>query len=153
QRAQRERDTRLQAQRRMTAREDEAQPVVTWRAVWRCLHDVFLHLPETVPGECHVLVLALTLASPGVNRLAPGRRGDPRAGIGWDPVAWPALECDRERVLQRLLGQIQVMEGRDERGDDSPVLGAKDALDGRVRRVLRLRHGRSPHACGRLVRV
>ncbi|MDX6229225.1 MAG: hypothetical protein QOI76_2615 [Frankiales bacterium] len=56
---------------------------------------------------------------------APGLRGTPRSG--------QHLERHDERVLHRLLGEVEVAEHADERRDRPPGLLPKQALD-RLRR-------------------
>lgn len=41
----------------------------------------------------------------------------------------PLLERRRERILQRLLGEIEIAEETDQRGEDAAGLGAIDRLD------------------------
>jgi hypothetical protein len=69
------------------------------------------------------------LAPQAVDRpVARGRR-DPRGGIGRDAVARPALERDEERVLDRLLGAVEVAERAREDGDRLPRLAPEQAVD------------------------
>ena len=61
-----------------------------------------------------------------VDRLEAAGRDEPRARIRRDAVARPLLERRGERVVQRLLGEIEVAEEADERGEHAPRLGAVD---------------------------
>lgn len=62
--------------------------------------------------------------------------------MGRDPRGRPPLEGDQERLAGRLLGDVDVTEAADQRGDQAAVLVPEDALDlgGRRRR---LGHGRT----------
>jgi hypothetical protein len=44
-------------------------------------------------------------------------------------MRWPALEGDDERLLDRLLGEIEVAEDPDKRGDRPPRLAPEQAVD------------------------
>jgi hypothetical protein len=46
-------------------------------------------------------------------------------------VARPALGGDRERLLRGLLGEVEVAEEADERGEDAPPLVAERLLEDR----------------------
>ena len=88
----------LHGERRMAAGEDQLEPVVLDAAV--------VTVERVVARSQHRRLLVL----PGADRLAaeavdrPVARGDhePRPGVGRDPIAWPALQRDRERLLGRL---------------------------------------------------
>jgi hypothetical protein len=69
------------------------------------------------------------LAPHPVDRPVAGRGDDPRRGIGGHAVAGPALERDRERVLDRLLGAIEVAERASEDGDRLSRLAAEQAVE------------------------
>ena len=56
------------------------------------------------------------------------------AGLGGRPAAGQRSTAIGERVLDRLLGDVDVAEDADEDGDRAAVLGAEDALDRRRRR-------------------
>jgi hypothetical protein len=104
----------------MAAREDEPQPIIyDVRRVDRCLGD---HL-ELGPAD-----LAPGLAQP-VDRLEPAGRDEPPARIRRRPFDGPALDRRGERVLQRLLGEIEIAEEADESSEDAARLGAVDGLD------------------------
>jgi hypothetical protein len=64
-----------------------------------------------------------------VERLVAGDRRDPRAGVVGEPVPGPALERDRERLLDRVLGEVEVTERRDQRRDRPSRLAAEQAAD------------------------
>ena len=50
-------------------------------------------------------------------------------GLAGHAVARPLLDRGREGVVQRLLGQVEVAEEADQRGEDAARLGAVDGLD------------------------
>jgi hypothetical protein len=58
-----------------------------------------------------------------------GGRRQPGAGVVRGAVARPALRRDRERVLRRLLGEIEVPEVADEGRQDAAPLVAEDLVD------------------------
>jgi hypothetical protein len=49
-------------------------------------------------------------------------RDDPGAGIRRDAVAGPALRGDRERLLDGVLGEVEVAERADQDRDRAPEL-------------------------------
>jgi hypothetical protein len=53
------------------------------------------------------------------------------AGVGWHPVAWPALGGDRERLLRGFLGEVEVAEEADEGSEDAAPLLAERLLEDR----------------------
>ena len=55
----------------------------------------------------------------------------PRAGVGRDAVARPALGRDRERLLRGLLGEVEVAEEADQGGEDAAPLVAEGPLERR----------------------
>jgi hypothetical protein len=59
----------------------------------------------------------------------PRRRDDPAGGARRDALARPSLECDRERILDRLFGKVDVAELPDEDGHGAAVLVAERAID------------------------
>ena len=68
-----------------------------------------------------------------IDRAVPRRGRDPRPGIGRDAPDGPRLECGDERVLDRLLGEVEVAEDADERRDRPALLFAEQAVDDLVR--------------------
>jgi hypothetical protein len=68
-----------------------------------------------------------------VDRPVARGRDDPRARVSGIAVARPALECRRERVLDGVLGELEVSERPREDADGIPPLLAKDLLDARQR--------------------
>jgi hypothetical protein len=115
----------------VTAGEDEAQAVVAeGRLVLgpRVLL-VAVELHERVQGRQAVVEGALVAQA--IDRLAPRRGGDPGARVGRLAVARPRGQRDGERVLERVLGQLEVAaQMADQRGEDAAGLLAEGALDG-----------------------
>jgi hypothetical protein len=71
-----------------------------------------------------------TLAPEPVDRSVARHGDDPRRGIAGDAVVRPARERRRERVLDRVLGDVPVAERSDERRDRASEVLAEQALDG-----------------------
>jgi hypothetical protein len=76
------------------------------------------------------LAVEVAVAADAVDRAVASRRDDPGPGVGRDAVARPTLERDRERVLDRVLGPVEIAEDTGQvRKRASPLL-PEDALDG-----------------------
>ena len=122
-RSQRERDLRVELERRVAAREDELEALVRDR---RLVHLV-LH------GLGHVEQAGLlgerAVAADAVDRAIPRRRHQPRPRARGRPVAWPALGRDRERLLRGLLGEVEVAEEADQGGEDATPLVAEGLVE------------------------
>ena len=82
-----------------------------------------------------LLDLQGALAAQPVDRLVARDPGDPGAGVVGDAVARPALERDHERLLHRLLGEVEVAEDADQAGDRPPRLVPEQAVDEPDRRA------------------
>ena len=65
--------------------------------------------------------------------VASGDR-QPCARVGRHTVAWPALRRDRECLLRRVFGEIEVAELADERREDAAPLIAEDLVEQRAYR-------------------
>jgi len=76
-----------------------------------------------------VPVGARRLAAESVDRPAPRGEDDPALRARREPGPRPALHGDGARVLDRLLGDVDVAEDADEDGHRAAVLGAEDTLD------------------------
>ena len=122
-RAQRQRDLRLEPERWMAAREDQLQPLVGKpRLVHLVLHDLG-HLEQSrLLGERAV-------AAQTVDRAVSGRDRQPRARVGRRTVARPAFGCDREGLLSGLLGEVKVAEEADQVCEDAAPLVSEDLLE------------------------
>jgi hypothetical protein len=145
QRPQRERDPRLERQRRMAAGEDEPETVIAdAAAVAAGLRQVparQIGASRLQPGRLAQLGGLVRAAAQHVDRAVTGGGGQPGAGTGGHAVALPRLQGAGERVLRALLGQVPVAGDRDQRGDDLAPLG----LEGGADRRLDLRAGVSRH--------
>ena len=125
--AQCQRHAALRGERRVAAREDEGEPVVRDRA-----HVVLLDRELLQPPDELRLLLEDLLAADPVDRPVPRGRDDPGAGRARHAVARPALESGRERVLHRVLGELEVTEdAREDRDGTAPLL-SEDPLDVRL---------------------
>jgi hypothetical protein len=123
--AERQRDLRLDGERRVAAREDEAEPVVGDRA-----HVLFLFGAELFePREELRLACERALPADPVDRAVARRRDDPCSGLPRDAVSRPALERCRERVLHRVLGKVEVAEDADEDRDGMSPFLAEEGVD------------------------
>jgi hypothetical protein len=69
------------------------------------------------------------LAPQTIDRAVAGDPRDPGARVVGGAVGRPALECDDERLLNRLLGEIEVAEDADQRRDRPPRLAPEQAVD------------------------
>ena len=104
----------------MAAREDEAQAVVAHRTDRRLVAAV------VEQGGLGVAVVAGRLAPQPVDGPVAGGRGDPAPGFGGRPVAGQRAVGHDERLLDRLLGEVDVTEEADQGGDDPAGLGPED---------------------------
>ena len=86
--------------------------------------------------------------SRSIARLRAGR-DQPGAGIGRDAVARPALGGDGERLLRGLLGEVEVAEEADQRGEHAAPLVAEDLLERSLPLHDRAHLDRAAHARGR----
>src|SRR5205823_13766080 len=126
-----QRDLGLQRQRRVTTREDEAQPIILDAAVVATV--------GFVRGREHGCLLKLGgprgSAAHAIDGAVARRRREPRPWVARDAVAWPPFDGRREGVLRTFLGQVPVPGDPDEGGDNpSPLVpeGIGDGgLDGR----------------------
>src|SRR5207253_7755525 len=121
----RQRHAGLHRQRRVTAGEDQPEPLVADGA----------GRPGRVVAGQHLslllLVAALVLAPDPVDRLAVGGGGQPGAGVGGYAVGRPPLHGGRERLGRRFLGDVEVTETPGQGGDHPGpllVVGPGDRL-------------------------
>ena len=73
--------------------------------------------------------LSASLAAEAVDRSVAGRGRDPAARVGRQAVARPRAQGDGERLLDCVLGEVDVAEGADQGGDRSAGLLAEDPAD------------------------
>ncbi len=118
-RPQRQRDLRVERQCGMAAGEDELEPLVgDGCVVHGVLHGFGYVQQPGLGGERAV-------AADPVDRPVPGGRQKPRAGVLGRTCSWPPLGGGRERLLRGFLGEVEVAEEADQRGDDAPPLVAE----------------------------
>jgi hypothetical protein len=92
-------------------------------------------------AELLELRLAGPLTAQAVDRTVAGDGEKPgRGGLGSSRLR-PALDCRLERVLEGVLGELEVAERVDQRGQDSRPLLAEDLLDDGLAVQGRLRGG------------
>jgi hypothetical protein len=118
-----ERDLRLARERRVAAREDQAQSLVGdgIRLLRFRLRPGFLQRRQQLG-----FVSERALTPDPVDRAVACCRQQPRAGVVGGAVAWPALERGREGLLYRVLGEINVAEGADEDRERAPPFLPED---------------------------
>ena len=148
-RLQRQRDPRLDRQRRVAAGEQQAEPVVVDRRRRGAGRDRAVVVVVTLALQARDLAGEIRVAAQPVERLAPGGRRDPRGGFGGNAARRPRLERDRERVLRRVLRQREVAEPPGETGDDPSPLDPHRALDLRMDDRLGSVVSRAPRATAR----
>jgi hypothetical protein len=146
-RAQRERHPRRHLQRRVAAGEDQPQPVVDDRALVIHRRLLVLGVQAHQLGKAVGAVGHRPVPAQAVDRPPPGGGGDPRPRVGRDAVAPPLRDGGLERVLHRVLGQLEVADLADQRGEDDRALLAERAGDG-VRDRIRPAHTRENSPAG-----
>ncbi len=125
--AQREGDLRVPAQRGMAAGEDQPQAIVLDPLIVVRLRGTgTLGQPLQDRREPGV---ERRPAAQAINRPEPARRDEPGARIGRHALHGPALQRRRERVLHRLLGEVEVSKEPDERREDAARVGSIQFLD------------------------
>ena len=112
----------------MTAREDQPQAVVFDAVVILRGRITGVGIPPR--GDLAERRIEAGTPAHGVNRLEAAGRHEPCSGIGWHSVGRPPLDRRRERIVHRLLGEIEVAEETDQRGEDASRVGSIDGLDG-----------------------
>ena len=133
QRAQRQRDPGVHRERRMAAGEDQPQPIVGDRhrrppsdpARWPRSSD---SIAASRAERLGLLDQPLSPAEPIDGPVAGGRR-DPRARVVRHAPRRPGLQRADERVLDGLLGEVEVAGHPDERRDRPALLLAEQAVD------------------------
>src|SRR5205085_1382961 len=122
----RQRDLRVRGERRMAAREDEAEAVVGDRAQVVLLRGAQLF----EPGEELGLPRERLLAADPVDRPVARARDDPSARIAGHACARPSLDSCCVGVLQRILGELEVTEDAYENREGTTPFLPKDRFDG-----------------------
>jgi hypothetical protein len=131
-RAQGEADAGLGRQRRVARGEDQPQPVVGDRAHERQLRFGLVLAAAERPQLGRQLDAAArppALGADPVQRAVARGGDDPRRRVVGDPALGPVLERGDERVLDRLLGTVEVAEDACEHGDRLPRLAAEQTVD------------------------
>ena len=113
----------------MAASEDETEAVVLHGSCLLRLAEVVAFGREHGHLDCEFL--SASLAAETVDRSMAGSGRDPAARVGRQTVARPCAQGDGERLLDRVLGEVDVAEGADQDGDRSAGLLAEDPADRR----------------------
>src|SRR5262249_31763142 len=122
-RTERQRQLRFAAQRRMAAREDQAEPVV---------HLVGVLRRRTVANQQRQLLIVVSLAAPVVDGTPPRCRQEPGRGIGGQTVHRPVLQGGHHRVLDQVLGKREVAQQPDQRRRQPAGLVSDNARQDRL---------------------
>jgi hypothetical protein len=111
----------------MAGGEDEPQAIVRERID---LALVVVDRPQRRQRrELRALGLQSALAPQPVDRPVAGDAGDPGTGVVGDSIARPALDRDRERLLDRLLGCVEVAQNADQGRNRPSGLLPEGAVD------------------------
>ena len=94
----------------------------------------FARLSAVFSAVVGVAVLARRLAAKAVDRPVTGGCDDPPGRARRHPGRWPALHGGRERVLDRLLGHVDVTEDAYQDRHCAAVLCAEDTFNLRSRK-------------------
>jgi hypothetical protein len=111
----------------MAAREHEPEPLVGDRGD-RVVLVLRLGRDGGERVEVGGALAAAGLAAQAVDRAVARADRDPRRRVVRDAGRRPALERDEERVLDRLLGAVEVAERARQRGDRLPRLAPEQAV-------------------------
>jgi hypothetical protein len=111
----------------VAAGEDQPEPVVGDAAHVGLVSSERLERFERAE-LCRLLTQDLCTPQSVDRAVARGRR-DPRAGVVGDPAFGPHPHRLRERVLHRVLGQVEVAQDADHRRDRPALLGPEQAVD------------------------
>ena len=135
---------------RVTAREDESQSII------RDVHGVLRRLridgsqrrDRGLASERLDLLGQPAAPAQPIDRTIARRRRDPGSGVVRHPSRRPGFEGGDERVLDCLLGKVEVAEDPDQRGDGPALLLAEQPIDelmsGPRRRPIRRRQSAWP---------
>ena len=124
---QRQRHTRVHPQRRVAAGEDKSEPVVGDTTHVGLVSSERLERLERL--QLRSLLAKGSLTPQPIDRSVARGRRDPRAGVVGDPAFRPHPHRLRERVLHRVLGQVEVAQDADQRRDRPPLLVPEQAVD------------------------
>ena len=115
-----QRQPSLDAERRVAATEQHRQSLVA-RTLGRSVRGRQIRIP---------LLSETDLASAFPEQIdgpAPRRERQPSSRIGWHPVATPGSQCDDDRLLDCLFGDVEVAEPALQLSNDQTSLTADDA--------------------------
>jgi hypothetical protein len=113
----------------VAAREDQSEPVVDERHLLVPSSDLDVVDDAGLERERCGLLLQRPLSPKPIDRpVARGGR-DPGAGVGGDTAARPRLERPDERLLDGLLGEVEVTQDADERRDRPSRFLTEQAVD------------------------
>src|SRR5581483_7892704 len=120
-RMQGEGDLRLQCQRGMTAGEHELEPFVRDGGIFHILcSSLFLSLLLLKQRLNHDLFARKrVLTAQAVNGLVPGGRSDPGTRIMRNTIDTPAFKGHQQRILQGILGQLEISHRANQGGKDA----------------------------------
>ena len=121
---QRERDLRARGERRVTAGEDEAEPVV-----FHVAHRLGRLVAFVEQRGLGVAVMAGCLTAQAVDGAVAGGGGDPAARVRRQPGRRPPLARNQERLLDHLFGDVDVAEETDQGGDDPAGFLTEDPFE------------------------
>ena len=127
QRAEGERDLRLDRERGVAAREDELDALVR--------EGRLVHLPWRGCGQQTELAGKGLLSADPIGGAVARRSHQPGARVFWYAVARPALGGDGERLLRGVLGEVEVAEDADQGGENAAPLLAEDPVERRYQEV------------------
>jgi hypothetical protein len=136
---QRQRHLHVGRERRMTAREDEPQPLVGHARGHGLLAVGLVILGEAQRRqrrELRLVVAARALVAEPIDGPVARHRDDPCQRVARDARVRPALQRRGERVLHGLFGEVPVADGADQRRDRPPKMFAEQAVDGARCRLL-----------------
>ena len=125
--AQRQRDLRIQRQRRMTAGEDQPQPIVL-DTLFACLGRLRSDRAELL-GKLQQRRVMPCAAANAVDRLEAARRHEPGARVVWQAVTGPLLDGRSKGVVHGLLCAIEIAEQANEGRQHAPRVGAVNGID------------------------
>src|SRR5919106_1651466 len=129
-RPQGESDLCIGSECRMTAGEDEFEPLIWKRRRVRAILYRLGHVEQAgLRGQ-------LAIAANAVDGPVPRRRHEPGAGIRGDAVSGPAFCGDGEGLLRGFLGEVEVAEEADQRSEDTAPVVAESLLEDRYRSTI-----------------
>jgi hypothetical protein len=113
----------------MTAGEHQAEAVVGW-VIIGLVGSALVRRPQRLQRlELGSLCGQRLLAAQAVDRAVASDLGDPGARIVRNAVNRPALERDDERLLDRLLGGVEIAKDPDQGRDRPPRLMPEQTVD------------------------